>query len=1486
MKKTAVISMFGFMLFCSIALMSFSTIENALFEPMLDKLKKYKKDIASEEVYIHTDKTLYKQGESLWFSVYLLDANKNRLSEISDIVYVEILNPKGVNQRTYTIITKNGKANGDFTFPENCEGGIYKIKAYTRWNKQFGDKCIFSKDIQVQATLKPRLLMSLDFIRKAYGPGDKAQATFKATTLQNEPLGNKKLSFNAYIDGKKIITQNISTNDEGKTLISFKIPQNIESEDGLLNVLVEHEGYTESISRQIPITLAENIRLAFYPESGDLLENVKSNLAFKATNKYNKPVDIEGYIVDGEGKRITAFKSFHDGMGACSFKPEQDVEYHAEITKPSNVSKQFAIPAAKKSGFLFITEKKENMLDVRIFSTKNEKAFMIVHAKENNYGYEEFDLDIGWNVLSIPTNSYPAGVVYLTLFDKNANEQCERLVYINNNKQLNIAIESDKKEYLPREKVELKITAKNEKQEPVKANISLAVVNDKTISLADDKQDNILSYFLLSSDVSGEIHEPNYYFNPEEPDAEKAIDYLLLTQGWRRFTWKEVKTYNHNNTTLESPEKAEITGTILGTDLKNVKIKIEETGETVETNKYGHFTFPKVDLTHPKNLIVYFPSGVHRKIIVDHYKEYTIAPFVEGKIVLEDKDFTVEQVEIGVYGSDKIVHPDSRGNFKLKDIPNDAMMFYVRINGNETSYFIDEYFDKEIHISPYMLYKNAIPEAQPMAAGGVRNPNFQLRALKNDMIDEKEMILDNDMEVEEVLEENALFDEVVLDIDLHDKKEYAKPQHSTVYYRARVYPVPNYSENQNPKVRTDFRETIYWNATVETNSEGIATVEFYNSDEVTVFRAIAEGISNNGLIGRKEYTYHTQKAITIDGKLPEFLCYEDKAVFSILIKNNTSKKIAGTLKANFPQSLEAKQNEYEVTLHSESFTIVDIPVTVLNIEGDCKMSFNFSAGENSDAFSHSVKIFPKGFPASLSFSGKNASNEYAFSIQEPIDGSIEAKVKAYPNILADLMSGMESIFREPYGCFEQTSSSTYPNILALEFMNENNMAEPAIAKKAYDYIDRGYNKLIAYETSENGYEWFGSVPPHEGLSAYGLLEFHDMKNVYEHVDEEMVKRTQDWLMSRRNGKGDFVVDKKALDDFGRANIHVNNAYILYSLSESGASQFEKEYTKAYEEALSSKDAYRLSLMANTALNLNKKSDAKQLFDELDKILTNKKIGEFPIEHTITVSYGKSAQVETASIMLMAFLKNGSHLNHQMSLAEYIIGSRDTYSGFGSTQATVLALRALTEFSKKQTANSKEGTMKVMCNDQAYGEIAYSSEKNEDPQVDGLEKNFVKGQNTVSILFDNEEMTIPHTLSITYNTYTPENSEECNVDLQTSMSLQNCKVGETVRTVAEITNKHDATLPMVIAKVGIPSGLAPQPWQLKKLQEEGAFSYYEIINNYLVFYFTHFSPEEKKTINLDLKAEIKGSYTGPASSAYLYYTNEDKIWNKGLNITIQ
>ena len=122
---------------------------------------------------------------------------------------------------------------------------------------------------------------------------------------------------------------------------------------------------------------------------------------------------------------------------------------------------------------------------------------------------------------------------------------------------------------------------------------------------------------------------------------------------------------------------------------------------------------------------------------------------------------------------------------------------------------------------------------------------------------------------------------------------------------------------------------------------------------------------------------------------------------------------------------------------------------------------------------------------------------------DAIEGSVKAIVKIYPSSFSQVVEGLDSIFQRPYGCFEQTSSTTYPNVLALEYLRRTNKTIPAVEVKARQYIHLGYQRLLSFEVSGGGFDWFGDPPANTTLTAYGLMEFLDMAAVHD-VDADLI----------------------------------------------------------------------------------------------------------------------------------------------------------------------------------------------------------------------------------------------------------------------------------------------------------------------------------------------------------------------------------------------
>jgi uncharacterized repeat protein (TIGR01451 family) len=171
---------------------------------------------------------------------------------------------------------------------------------------------------------------------------------------------------------------------------------------------------------------------------------------------------------------------------------------------------------------------------------------------------------------------------------------------------------------------------------------------------------------------------------------------------------------------------------------------------------------------------------------------------------------------------------------------------------------------------------------------------------------------------------------------------------------------------------------------------------------------------------------------------------------------------------------------------------------------------------------------------------------------------------------------------------------------------------------------------------------------------------------------------------------------------------------------------------------------------------------------------------------------------------------------------------------------------------------------------------YTKDMNNPIIFENLQKYFFDKKNKLKVRFVGVENALSYDLAINYHTSLPQNSNNPDIIIKTKIENPKVKIGETVRLSVTLQNNRYETLQNPIAIVGIPSGLTLQPWQLRELEEKNVADYIELWNGYIVFYFREMT--EAKVINLDLKADVSGTFEAPASSAYLYYNNDKKSWS--------
>lgn len=1502
------------------------------------KLALYQEHYAEEKVYLHFDKTFYEPGESIWFNAYVRDAHTFQPSKKSEVVYVELIAPNGSAEQKLTLIAQEGRAAGDFALAESLKGGLYTVKAYTQW--QENTNVFFERSITIQKSVLPNLNMQLNFNRKAYGIGDEVAATLDLNTLTKAPLSEHAFTYVVALEGETIQKGKGKTNTMGRANLQFDLPKNLTSNDGLLNIMLQYKGQTESIARSIPIVLG-NIDLQFFPEGGDLVKGVPSYIGFKALNEFGKPADIAGEIVDKEGNVLTSFNSYHQGMGKLALQPEDGKEYFAKITQPANISATYPLPRALNKGYaLKVENQNTGGIDMTVFSATTEPLYIVAQSRNKIYFSKDLEAQEGANKLSISTTEFPIGITQVTLFDSKKIARAERLIFVNQDKQLQIKVTTDKEKYLPREKVNLTVEVTDERGIPMPGNFSIAVADDKLLNFADDKQGHLLSYMLLESDLKGEIVEPNFYFDNEkdptrlkpEVDRKIALDHLMMTQGWRTFKWEEVSKLQP---LAHAGEQARIAGTVLdaqGNPVEGIEVALVGNNKKIVTNAQGKFDIADWKLYNSTNVQVsgkdYFPITKHLNdynngLAFKLFKKRVITGVIKNK---QKQPVAYAQIRAGGVAA---VSADEKGKFEIT-IPDNIEQLIIYGEGtgyeNQTIALKENVNKVEVVLNQLTLYLEAErsvalasasargaakirrakkgkrghiapPPPPPPAPAMIEEVDEELEELV-DKIAEKDGDFDDlgggevdepaDVDVAD-MEEEVLDDEEFIelgDIIVADRKEIDNkvnlPQAvGTRYNRVREFPEVHYVEEQAVGTRTDFRNTIYWNPNVEVGKDGRAELSFFNSDAITQFRVTLEGFSVDGGLGRTEYKYFTQQPFEMLTKVPREVLTGDEVKIPLTLTNNSNRAMTGELTVELPAHIELlQQAPKSVTIAANSSKTILLQTKILNQIASGNVIIAFKNKELSDRFETIVDARPRGFPVNEVFTGDKIRQDFNLSIQEVLEGTMVARLQAYPNTLDEVMKGMESMLRMPGGCFEQTSSSNYPNLLVLDYLRETGTSLPNIEKQAMEYLEVGYKRLVGYESSGGGFDWWGRDPAHEALSAYGLMEFVDMKRVYP-VDQALIDRTAKWLLGRKDKKGGWNKNPHALHSWAVAE--VTDAYIVWAVTEAGyAKEIRKELDKSYKDAVKSEDPYMMALVANGLLNA-KDSRANNLIKELVKL--QKKNGQFVgLTSSVTNSTGTSLMVETTSLAVLAMLEIGGY-NKEIKAGIKAIQGGKNYYGYGSTQGTVLALKALLKYAQNSKRSAENGTLAVYVDKKKVASLDYTKDQ-KDLVIENLADFLKDGKQKVTVAYENTKTAMPFDLEVTYTTRLPQNSPDCKLSIKTALPSNKVKMGETVRLTTTLSNTKNEGQPMTMAMVGIPAGLSLQPWQLKELQEKNVVDYYELFDGYVVFHYEQLKAKETKTIHLDLKADIPGQYEAPASSAFLYYTNEHRVWSMPERMIIQ
>jgi hypothetical protein len=690
-----------------------------------------------------------------------------------------------------------------------------------------------------------------------------------------------------------------------------------------------------------------------------------------------------------------------------------------------------------------------------------------------------------------------------------------------------------------------------------------------------------------------------------------------------------------------------------------------------------------------------------------------------------------------------------------------------------------------------------------------------------------------------------------------------------------------------PRVRQWFPETLLWRPELITDDRGVANLDFDLGDSITTWRLLTSAVTADGRLGAAQTSIRVFQPFFIDLNLPVRLTRGDEISIPVIAYNYLDKRQTVELTlADAPwfERLEKPAKSLKLAAREVQSTSYRVRVTKA---GNHQLQVTARGAGVADAIKRPIEVVPDGRPVEKVFNG-NLQGPVDITLSVPdqaIEDSTRVILKIYPSTFSQLVEGLDAIFRLPYGCFEQTSSTTYPNVLALDYLRQTNQRSAAVEAKARQYIHLGYQRLLGFEVAGGGFDWFGQAPANRALTAYGLLEFQDMARVHD-VDPRLIERTRNWLLAQRNGDGSWSPESRALHDDpahgfrggDRARLSTT-AYIAWAVF-GGNPSSEADRTRAYlrsHDPQTLDDPYVLALIANALLAIEPGTGEARRY--LDRLLALKHStgdrkhvwwDQRPGDWTTFYGAGKSGSVETTALAMLALVGAGGYPEPARGALSWLMDQRDGSGTWYSTQATVLALKALLAGTGKTLGGDKERRIEIARRDGQMQVVTIPAGQAEVVRQLDLTEWLGRGSNRVHLAQTAGEGA-GYQLTLRYHVPGPLPAAPAEpLAIELTYDRVSLSVNDTVTATATITNRLAVPAPMIVLDLPVPAGFTLDTNDLSGLVSSGAIARYQITPRSAIVYLRGLEPGKPLQLRYRLRASMPLRITAPAARAYQYY----------------
>ena len=698
----------------------------------------------------------------------------------------------------------------------------------------------------------------------------------------------------------------------------------------------------------------------------------------------------------------------------------------------------------------------------------------------------------------------------------------------------------------------------------------------------------------------------------------------------------------------------------------------------------------------------------------------------------------------------------------------------------------------------------------------------------------------------------------------------------------------NDSPSSPPRLRWDFPETLVFAPQLVTDEDGRATLEVPLADSLTEWRVQADSIAAAGGTAWAECGLTVTQPFSVDLTLPTDVTAGDILTVPAVVSNHTNaaRKVALALEVTGATAQDGSTREIFVEAKGVAAAEFSLRfdksgIATLRLEAKATKQGR-EIPEESDAVERVLTVLPEGRPVGFAASALiHQEGELQLAVPEiALPGTVRARLTLHRGPLTQMLEGLEAMLREPHGCFEQTSSTNYPNVMVLRYLKAHGIQHPAVEQRARDFLARGYQRLLGFECGgrSGSFSLYGQAPASLWLTAYGLKQFSDMAAVYP-VEPALLERIRAWLRARMSADGSFPMDEYRVHEAAPKGLAAT-AYVVWALGEHAPAQsitYLRERVSTIE-----RDAYVCALAAH-ALGPHDRATAAHLAGKLRALAQfggdthggakadgERATASLPATSTLAWGHGNTAAVEANALGVLALLESGQDMDLARLLLASLQRNLSPGGGWGSTHATVLALHALERGASTGRA-AGPARIVVELDGRPLAPITLPAEESAAPFAVPLE--LKAGAARLRVRVEGG----PVAVRVTGECHVPWMQEAPNATapLQARVNYADSSVarGQAVLGTLELSSKgRKAEVPMV--EWGLPAGFEPEAAGLDDLKAKGTVSRWERSGRTLRLYLPDLAAEQAVRLAVRFFATAKGELQGQAGRAYEYYRRHE------------